>query len=242
MTIIEKPMLFSAPMVRAILEGRKTQTRRVVKGKRVDDDELMRVATGAKIDDNRVYFLGWGSGWTISDIICPHPVGSRIWVREAWCKWREGWDRSDHIIYRADMRDANGCEFSEDEMTEKWHPSIFMPRWASRITLEVTDVRVQRLQEISEDDARAEGCLPVVHADGAVDCGTRKTTFHELWNSINAKPKPVYVRSDIGNKVISHYISYPWEDINETRSHRGKPWYVRGNPWVWAYTFKQVQP
>jgi hypothetical protein len=67
----------------------------------------------------------------------------------------------------------------------KWRPSIHMPRWASRITLEVTGVRVERLQDISEADAREEGCLPVVHGDGAVDCGTRKTAFRALWDSIN---------------------------------------------------------
>ena len=138
------------------------------------------------------------------------------------------------------------------EYHEWWHrgkdaqaiPSIHMPRWACRLELEVTKVRVERVQEISEADAIAEG---VTYTDEYLEweewvdsCAppgssraSAKDWFGKLWDSINAKPKPV--RS--GGK-IDHYVSYPWEDVQETREHRGLPWIVMGNPWVWPVNFE----
>jgi hypothetical protein len=97
-------------------------------------------------------------------------VGDRLWVREAFASHASGFD------YRAD-----------GDTTALWRSPIHMPRQASRITLVVTDIRVQRLHDITEDDAKAEGCDPVTHDDGAVDCGTRKTTFANLWDSIHGR-------------------------------------------------------
>jgi hypothetical protein len=122
--------------------------------------------------------------------------GDLLWVRETWgAVWPADEPvplRQCEIEYRADL--PPGCtdrpgEWPADEgngpEVPKWRPSIHMPRWASRITLRITDIRVERLQDITENDAKAEGCDPVVHPDGAVDCGTRKTTFAKLWNHIN---------------------------------------------------------
>lgn len=141
-----------------------------------------------------------------------------------------------------------------------WKPSIFMPRWASRINLEITEIRVERLQDISEKDAIAEGIIEDGQCIIGVDCygghpiertATRYFTpggeepyecaadaFRVLWDSINGQPSPV-----LKDKKIVSYVSYPWEDVQETRTHRGKPWLVCGNPFVWAISFRrEVQP
>ena len=112
---------------------------------------------------------------------------------------------------------------SYDDRT-RWCASIHMPRWASRIALEVTNVRIQRVQEISFQDCLAEGFW-----------GPPKL-FSWAWDSIYSKPKPVY-----RDKQIVHYISYPWETGTETRDHRGLSWFVCGNPWIWATSFKKLE-
>jgi len=131
---MERPILFSGPMIRAILAGRKTQTRRVAK------------LTGA----GRVKEAGSHRNWHLADPdavkACPYGTpGDRLWVRETFCD--TGCQRA---VYRADTA-------VENWKYRIWRPSIYMPRWASRITLEITDVRLERLQDISEADAAAEG-------------------------------------------------------------------------------------
>ena len=159
----ERPILFSAAMVRALLDGTKTQTRRVVKPQPGDDER----------DDGYMN--------TIVDR-CPFQVGMNLWVREAFALWREGWDRTGHVVYRADMRDKDGNDAKDWVGLSPWKPSIHMPRWASRITLELTDVRVQRVQEITENDAIAEGARPDHMAPDARD---HVAAFRALWDSIN---------------------------------------------------------
>ena len=152
----DKPILFSSPMVRAIQDGRKTQTRRVVK------------------PPPREWF---GKEWIEAKYKCPYPVGTRLWVRETFHHGTK-----DDIIYKADG----------DSGYLKWTPSIFMPRWASRINLEVTATRAERLQEISEEDAKAEGCLLYYDAPNRVDRRHPKYSenFHTFWDSINGKKYP----------------------------------------------------
>lgn len=176
---IEKPMLFSAPMVRAILDGRKSQTRRVVKPQpplRFNSGDVAVISNGTEFAWSRI------DGNTKEafppdpkpGIHPPHPVGSRIWVRETWR------NHSDNIIvYAADKCTREGM-VCKDPFDVKWSPSIHMPRWASRITLEVTDVRVQRLQEITKQDVIAEGIegLEDVHAGW-------HQPFAQLWESIH---------------------------------------------------------
>ena len=178
----ERPILFSAPMVRAILEGRKSQTRRVLKG----STEFKGPYNPAYLEAHR-----GAPGWKT---ICPYGVpGDRLWVKETSiiapkyfndgkdCNARdeEGVPRIVQYLATNPNRDA------ANDYHLKVSPSIFMFRWASRITLEITDVRVQRLQEITEEDARAEGYHPKIN-DSLPDW-TAKESFKILWDSLNAK-------------------------------------------------------
>jgi hypothetical protein len=182
MIMKEHPILFSGPMVRAILEGRKTQTRRVVKpqfgqlwgcGVKHGDD-CFSVHVNIPTSDG-----GWK--W----IRCPYgKVGDLLWVRETFAKRYIDADRDppDGINYRAD----GGCAIEP-----RWTPSIHMPRWASRLTLRIIEIRVQRIQDIGYDDAEREG----IKSDdwkGSYPWVAQlyRDRFHELWDSINVKRAP----------------------------------------------------
>lgn len=177
----ECPILFSAPMVRAILDGRKTQTRRIIKM-----ESLPATATKpyfdeagflCVIDASRLgiwFFVQDDSGRKVR---CPYGVpGDRLWVRETF-RIRD--DHKASVCYRAD----------EPPSTDgfKWSPAIFMTRGDSRITLEIVNVRVERLKDIDEADAEAEG----VERHGPNDQHGDERSFYEgyreLWNAINAK-------------------------------------------------------
>lgn len=142
-----RPILFSAPMVRALLEGRKTQTRRVVKpqpetGKWIDECNFVAsgFSTWKKFDT--------AAGCECRDVKCPYgKPGDLLWLREAF-----GVDLSGGFFYRATDSEGDG-----DDFDNPWKPSIHMPRRASRLTLEITRVRVERLQAVTELDAYAEG-------------------------------------------------------------------------------------
>ena len=176
----------------------------------------------------------------------PYQIGQTMWVRETWQYAQAGIN----ILYRAN--EAFG-DLRHRIIGNKWSPSIFMPRWASRIDLEVIGIRVERLQEISEEDARAEGIQLIEHSkftgqdiyavkkgDYNTYAPNAYTSFMYLWDSINAKPKPQYHTIN-GKKQIVGYISYPWEDVREMREYRGKPWQVMGNPWVLVIKFKKIR-
>jgi hypothetical protein len=171
----ERPILFSGPMVRAILAGRKTMTRRVVKPQpyllyrpetyKVVVDEYGQ-ARWMDEEGHSEHTRGWDNPAYLE---CPYGMpGDRLWVRETW-RFGGCGDKQ----YRADGEVPLRC---------KWKPSIFMPRWASRITLEITGVCVDRLQDISVNDAREEGIsekeCPNWHA---------VTDFAALWESINGR-------------------------------------------------------
>lgn len=213
----ERPILFSGPMVRAILSGRKTQTRRVAKPGR--DPSLL---DGSWSDE---YVLDPGNhGWLMRD--CPYgEAGDRLWVREA------------HIIFPTyGQRRADGKRWgpwgglpttlSEDGKQiayyregfdrcdpGRWRPSIHMPRWASRIALDVTGVRVERLQDISEADAIAEGIL--------VQCSQTDVGWVGYWPAADTEPYATAVEA---------YRAL-WESINGEGS-----WDT--NPWVWVVEFR----
>lgn len=197
----ERPILFSAPMVRALLAGAKTQTRRVAK--------LTHAAHVKEPRGHRRWHPGDPDAWQA----CPYGVpGDRLWVREAWAQNENQlsetrMDRS--IVYRAD-----GEARALDNGHEKaWRPSIHMPRWASRITLEITDVRVQRLQEISDEDALAEG----LRSDGSL--GAQCSVELPGHRTHHDSPKECF-------RLL-------WESI-----HGPGSW--EQNPWVWAITFKRA--
>ncbi len=150
----ERPIIFGSEMVKAILEGRKTQTRRVVKPQPSAGVRFSPFVPG-QVED--------GHG---AEMRCPYAV-DRLWVRETWGYWGSI-QTPEWVIYREDG----------DKAGMRWMSPIFMPRWASRITLEVVSVRVERLQEISDSDARAEGVL--------CDLNCRRP-FVNLWDFINAE-------------------------------------------------------
>ncbi|WP_439851112.1 hypothetical protein ACTACG_07125 [Pseudomonas syringae] len=184
----ERPILFRAPMVRAILSGQKTVTRRVMK--------VQPVLNGGFWE---VYGAGWGKGITSVPVMpghslssnCPYGrIGERLWVREAWqadaqvnsIAPRE-LSHGEPIQYPADGASRQtGCSMIKPGKTR---PSIHMPRWVSRILLEITDVRVERLQGISEEQAEAEGVDFLRAAPDLDETLTAAQLFDCLWSSIN---------------------------------------------------------
>jgi len=200
-----KPILFSGPMVRALLDGRKTQTRRVLKPQPPKDDlgydigtvrgpEWYHPAVVGKDGELEPGQQVWGvyDDWGEWGARVPYMPGDLLWVRERW---------SDELLapgevyyYATALEDG----LRADEVAEiRWRPSIHMPRWASRITLEVTAVRVQRLQEITDEDALAEGVTKVrdhcyvirgIDYDEIGLCHSCPIArFAKLWDSLNAE-------------------------------------------------------
>ena len=170
----ERAILFSGEMVRAILDGRKTQTRRLVKGVNNANCLPLRRGVTTHVLDAPKHGL------------CPHgQPGDRLWCKEAWAT-----DRWYDLLRPSEVPRATGLYYRESPVhgRGRFRSSIHMPRWASRLLLEVTEVRVERLQEISEGDAIAEGWPkqgnPGAHTGGN---GGPFDWFRLLWNGINAK-------------------------------------------------------
>src|SRR5581483_6441970 len=237
----EIPILMRGDMVRATLAGIKSQTRRIVKPWQPDEETAMHFNNG-KAESLR----------------CPYgKAGDRLWVKETFfdcSKHRHApiFAAADTYIYRADY------EYREQERSvigcHHWQPSIFMPRQASRLHLDVLKIRVERVQEISEADAIAEGCImdgnlpkEQPHSDGRGHMGwdSAREWYAWLWDEINAKPRPVYAKKE-GKKQIVSYVSYPWsrEDLEDFNpgllkpTYRGKPLQLIENPWVWVIEYK----
>lgn len=206
----ERPILFSGDMVRAILAGTKTQTRRVVTPSRyqrkyVAETWGKRVPTIAEWND----MAGQAARMHIST--CPYGVpGDRLWIRETW---RISDSAPAHL-----PNEPVSCHYraGPDEVAGgPWRSGRFMPRWASRVMLELAAVRVQRLQEISEEDALAEGFVRG-HATGRVALSPGGFHIGPVWPSACAAYEEV------------------WDSINGKRA----PW--ASNPWVWALTFRRL--
>lgn len=179
-----KPILFSTPMVKAILEGRKTHTRRVIKEDKrgtweAVNDVRRNSEYGATVP---CYLLREISVDDKSpNIMYPkYDVGDILWVRETWRICPDG-----IFCYKA-IGDCDTCSTTrENAFNINWKPSIFMPREACRLFLKITDIRVQRLQEITEEDAMAEG----VKAYGPNNCSgtSARIAFAQLWDSLNER-------------------------------------------------------
>jgi hypothetical protein len=191
--VTDRPIIFSAPMIRALLDGRKTQTRRVLK----PQPEGIARAERVGLQEWTIYPAA--DRCSIDFKAPSYAPGDRLWVRETWSAiMNGGWTianaRSrmfdEKIVYRAD---GNGFEDGDG-----WWPSIHMPREFSRLTLTVTDVRVQRLQDISEEDAWAEGCKPGELNDwgepfpaeefdphGAIGWDNARDWFADLWETLH---------------------------------------------------------
>ena len=226
----ERPIIFNGEMIRAILDGRKTQTRRPVRPQPQLDESRYEHGFWMRdydVPEDWVYMHRRANGIIYpldnSAIECPYSVGDRLWVRETWRvgAWSEN-TGSLAIDYRADgycraewieIPDDDGDIFnmywvqSTDDAEKvfgrqelysweigqspcRWRPSIHMPRWASRITLEITEVRIQRVQEITEEDARAEGIdmdIPLMPHVPGMGATHPSAVFSDLWDSIYAK-------------------------------------------------------
>lgn len=243
----DRPILFSGPMVRAILDGKKTQTRRVLK----PQIETFDVAPGRScaveiawdVDDGKGRIwkgsypagateFGWKKGTgVLTTQTVPYAPGDRLWVRETFvveCCQETGWYEPPHDDgrplqvtecsywgrywaqphYRATDK-APDLDIGDDEPGVEWRPSLHMPRWASRLTLTVTDVRVQRIQDISEEDARDEGGPPSVPSINAISREYGYPDFPRSW------------------------FAQTWDSLNGKRE--GASW--DANPWVVALTF-----
>ena len=179
----DRPIIFSAPMVKALIAGRKSQTRRILKPQpdylpgrlssphRDDDGQWVQTATDWQYSES----LGNYEPERESNVplrLCYAP-GDRLYVREACDIPRPGVAQ---ILYRSDHPASASIGI-------KWHPSIHMPRWVSRLTMTVTDVRVERLNDISEADAWAEGVSG--NAAGAWGCEGLLEDFADLWDTIH---------------------------------------------------------
>jgi hypothetical protein len=208
--IKERPILFSGPMVRAILEGRKTQTRRVLDIEKAlhDDANAERILEWR--EQNAEWF-GLCEYDTLANCKCPYgQPGERLWVREAWARIVVG-NQIDYL-YRADTH--AGLEKRDGD--QKWKPSIHMPRVACRLMLEITGVRVERLSEISFKDAIAEG-IEVQKSETFGDTVYRNYTPGQMGMTKSA---------------VYSYMTL-WQSINGPGS-----W--DANPWVWVVEFKRV--
>lgn len=190
----ERGMIFNGEMVRAILDGRKTQTRRIIKDCTVGRDQISKFIQIEK------KFIGCYPE-DVPELIrecCPYGVpGDRIWVREAFRVHSRATDVAT-LVYKASERNSwteqthrvPVAVCNKPATPEKWTPSLHMPRWASRILLEITDVRVERLNSISQEDAQAEGLeltgwRPTYSdPDSGGEVMTPYDNFAELWSSI----------------------------------------------------------
>jgi len=227
----EKPILFNTDMVRAILNGRKTQTRRVMPQYLCFRPTNFRMSEGVlqayvSVDEATrigMAFGGWhsvvrgaGDGRFVE---CPYGnPGDRLWVREAFSAWFSGnpWREfprdkrtaryASNVFYRATH------PYPDDD--QKWIPGIHMPRWASRLSLEIVSVSVERIQGITEEDARQEGVEPVMRDTGGVEP-----------SGLPCPEVPCYGEA----------FSELWDRIN---SKRGFGW--EKNPWVWCLKFRKV--
>ena len=210
------PILFSTPMVSAIIEGRKTMTRRVMKKQPTDNYKLLGYDEDGCMGEGKVGYCCFESENDILNIKCPYgKVGDVPWVRETF--YEDAWG---NFYYKADA-----------EQTVKWKPSLFMPKAACRIFLEITDIRVERLQDIKIEDIRAEGIAPqiVEHRElwtkhfgdtPAVNFWESESFFGDYQKKIEAAEKEAF--------------GTLWKSINGEDS-----W--NQNPWVWVVSFKRIE-
>jgi len=176
----ELPILFSTEMVKAILEGRKTQTRRVIKPQPNDNEKIVIPEHGS---ETSLFFDGPSGRKRVLLDRKPYQVGDRRWVRETWSLFEDG-----EPAYRTNYGTTEDDSFPPSMF--KWKPSIHMPKKYARIWLEVTGVRVERLQDISEKDARAEGVtFDVSYYQFGRDfgAGNHRELFRRLWNTLHRK-------------------------------------------------------
>lgn len=209
----EHPILFKTEMVQAILDGRKIQTRRVI-------DKLYPISNP---NGNWLYIGHKDSGYVFKDSISStiplkYPygqVGDRLWIKETYCSCVEPPNKDMGVCYKTNLREQSAADFCTDKNI-KWKPLIFMPRWASRITLEITDIKPQKLQDITNDEAFLEGMSKNI----AAKLGYSTSESEEEFNFTQTR------------YIFSKY----WDSIN---SKHGYGW--DENPYVWVISFKVIK-
>jgi hypothetical protein len=250
----DHPILMSGPMVRALLDGSKTQTRRIVKPQPTKDADLVNLRWEISPEGYQ-HFCRTDKWWdesgncTDEDIItCPYgKSGDSLWVRETWQLHSRATDVA-KVVYRASER-ASHTEFHEfvpvsligntqpKPFQQGWRPSIHMPRWASRMTLELTEVRVERLQEITEEDAKAEGMF---FTDYGRKCFHRASPPQDVGDC----PAPqehhpqrdgwMWDRTTSSDQCLGSARSAYWNLWNTINS--ADSW--NADPWVWVLSFR----
>ena len=224
-----KPILFSGQIVRAILEGRKTQTRRAVKGRPAYTPNAARCQLNAKIDEPWWQWLDADGSYHGDSAKCPYGIpGDRLWVRETWQEI--GSDRPAGYWTNPALKGKDFWYRATDDLPTwggKWKPSIYMPRMASRLTLEITGVRVERLQEITATDAHAEGIAYAELSPSQEKRVCRKRSAAQFVG----KPELV---NDINFAAIQKYAVL-WDSINGKKH----PW--ASNPWVFVISFERIE-
>lgn len=256
----DRPILFCSDMIRAILADTKTQTRRIIKPQPESIMHGIPYLNGPKRVANQA-------------ITCPYGIpGDLLWVRETFWQRTRTYMVPQEDYYTIDkLKEIAGYCATDTQPVVKCRkmPSIFMPRKASRITLEVLERRAERLQDISEDDALAEGIGEenvIVGATGAggthreimdirYDAGSGEwehkdaiSAFKELWDSINAIPKPAKRNPYTGQPELCK-VAYPWENVHKITQIGGKKSskfygckiYTIGNPFVFVVEFKRLE-
>ncbi len=193
----DRPILFSGPMIRALLAGTKTQTRRVVKPQPDVDARFFDLDVAINMKGEPAGLAAWfleSNDGGLPPVFCPYgQPGDRLWVRETWRRDIDKADGARLVQYRADDAIVEAPRTYFDLPSPGWIPSIHMPRWASRITLEVAGVRVERLQDISEADAQAEGITPLPNHPGrwlsdhrpGLNFPSAVAAYRDLWEQIN---------------------------------------------------------
>jgi len=250
----QHPILFSTPMVQAIMKGSKAQTRRIKGLELVNESpstwrhqKYGGMAIGPHVGWKYQFWDQTGRGYLDPGIKCPYgQVGDVLWVRETWRKHHitdtfgeTHFDKPAIIKYAADRPepvyevDGDGFQVFNKDGSEKfipWRPSIFMPKAACRLYLQITDIRVERLQDISEEDAKAEGVQP--NCDGAENCPSPKC---KATGCQSAGEYYHYMRDFEDFPAFSAKESFEslWEKINGAES-----W--EANPWVWVISFKKI--
>lgn len=221
----ERPLIFSGPMVQAMLDGKKTQTRRIIKPQPHDDPS----SSMPWVDDGPTPSGVGRCGHSLTTSECPYgQPGDRLWVRETWAENPGKMHHDDpKVVYKTDF---DGF-YSTLEPWGKWKPSIHMPRWASRITLEITNIRVERLQDISIADVLEEGLR-------CPDCGytridAQRHADHAI--CINRWLQESKTKTVGEHAAVSAYRDL-WDSIK--RKHRCS-W--AENPWVWVIEFEVVK-
>lgn len=245
----EHPISYTPEMIIARQEGRKSVTRRIIlpqpevfdNAGRPDYSCLKDAKRNWQVGDLLRIKEGWRctGGGTTRNIIyeadgdtamsyCGVDDGRESILHVAEPYWAE-WDR---LVYKT----YKGCD---------WRSPMFMPKWVARSWDEIVSVRIERLWDITEEDAIKEGIyVDEVHGRYQTAKGigayadNARLAFRWLWDSINAIPKPIY-KTINGKKQIIEYVSYPWVDIQEEREYRGKLWHVIGKPWVRRIEFKE---